>query len=157
MTQSAIKSMLISIRHTTQYHYDGPVQHAVQALRLTPPSGLSQQVRHWSIHIPGFEGASQFTDAFGNFVHLVTPPGPVTFVPYTHPGSLTIGARVGSTVFDSLIHPPMFGNGLIVSYRVKRFNRRAAATPRTPVPPAACNSADCRTGSTDRPATGRGR
>ncbi len=78
MTQSAIKSMLISIRHTTQYHYDGPVQHAVQALRLTPPSGLSQQVRHWSIHIPGFEGASQFTDAFGNVVHLVTPPGPVT-------------------------------------------------------------------------------
>ena len=72
------QSMLISIRHTTHYHYDGPVQHAVQALRLTPPSGLSQQVRQWSIHIPGFEGASRFTDAFGNVVHLVTPPGPVT-------------------------------------------------------------------------------
>ena len=78
MTHPAITSMLISIRHTTLYHYDGPVQHAVQALRLTPPSGISQQVRHWSIHIPGLEGASRFTDAFGNVVHLVTPPGPVT-------------------------------------------------------------------------------
>ena len=69
------RTMLISIRHTTQYHYDGPVQHAVQALRLTPPAGISQQVRDWSISIPGLEGACRFTDAFGNLVHLVTPPG----------------------------------------------------------------------------------
>ena len=72
------RPMLISIRHTTHYHYDGPVQHAVQALRLTPPAGISQQVRDWSISIPGLEGACRFTDAFGNLVHLVTPPGPVT-------------------------------------------------------------------------------
>jgi transglutaminase-like putative cysteine protease len=70
--------MLMSISHKTHYHYDGPVQHAVQALRLSPPNGMSQEVLDWSISIPGIDKAARFQDAFGNLVHLVTPPGPVT-------------------------------------------------------------------------------
>ncbi len=67
--------MLISIHHRTLYHYDRPFNHAIQTLRLTPPSGESQTIRSWKIKCPGIERAAEYQDAIGNVVHLVTPPG----------------------------------------------------------------------------------
>ena len=67
--------MLISIHHRTLYQYDRPFNHAIQALRLTPPSGESQTIRSWAITCPGIDRAAHYQDAFGNRVHLVTPPG----------------------------------------------------------------------------------
>ena len=67
--------MLISIHHRTLYHYDRPFNHAIQALRLTPPRGETQTIRSWNITCPGIERAIRYHDAFGNLVHLVTPPG----------------------------------------------------------------------------------
>ena len=67
--------MLISIHHRTSYRYDRPFNHAIQALRLTPPTGESQIIRSWTISCPGIERAAEYQDAFGNVVHLVTPPG----------------------------------------------------------------------------------
>lgn len=67
--------MLISIHHRTSYRYDRPFNHAIQALRLTPPTGESQIIRSWTITCPGIERAAEYQDAFGNVVHLVTPPG----------------------------------------------------------------------------------
>jgi hypothetical protein len=67
--------MLITIRHRTGYRYSRPFNHAVQSLRLRPPSGKSQRVLDWTIEIPGIETASRYIDAFGNAVDLVTPPG----------------------------------------------------------------------------------
>ena len=70
--------MLIAIQHRTDYHYERAFNHAVQSLRLTPPSGSSQRVIEWTIDVPGIEGASAYQDAWGNFVHLVTPRGDVS-------------------------------------------------------------------------------
>lgn len=63
--------MRIAISHTTSYQYAGRLEHAVQALRLTPPSGAGQAVRCWQILAPGIETAASYTDAFGNLVHVV--------------------------------------------------------------------------------------
>lgn len=70
--------MLIAIQHRTDYHYERAFNHAVQSLRLTPPSGSSQRVIEWNIEMPGIDGASAYQDAWGNLVHLVTPRGDVT-------------------------------------------------------------------------------
>ncbi len=67
--------MLISIHHRTSYRYDRPFNHAIQALRLTPPAGDSQAIHSWAITCPGIDRAAHYRDAFGNDVHLVTPPG----------------------------------------------------------------------------------
>ena len=65
--------MQITIHHKTFYDYEHPILHAVQALRLTPPSSAGQSVLSWSIKMSGIENAATYTDAFGNLVHLVTP------------------------------------------------------------------------------------
>jgi transglutaminase-like putative cysteine protease len=70
--------MLIAIKHRTDYHYERAFNHAVQSLRLTPPSGSSQRVIEWQIDIPGIKEASSYQDAWGNLVHLVTPRGDVS-------------------------------------------------------------------------------
>lgn len=67
--------MLISIAHVSKYSYEQPARHAVQALRLTPPSFASQRVLQWSISAPGIEHAASFRDGFGNVAHLVTSTG----------------------------------------------------------------------------------
>lgn len=69
--------MLIAIQHRTEYHYERAFNHAVQSLRLTPPSGSSQRVIDWQITMPGIAEASSYQDAWGNLVHLVTPRGEV--------------------------------------------------------------------------------
>jgi transglutaminase-like putative cysteine protease len=68
--------MRLAIRHHTLYRYATPFNHAVQSLRLTPPSGKSQSVLEWRIDIPGIDQAVHYNDALGNHVTLVTPPGP---------------------------------------------------------------------------------
>jgi transglutaminase-like putative cysteine protease len=68
--------MRLVIRHQTLYHYATPFNHAVQSLRLTPPSGRSQMVREWRIQSPGIADAVHYDDALGNRVTLVTPPSP---------------------------------------------------------------------------------
>jgi len=65
--------MQITIHHKTFYEYEHPILHAVQALRLTPPSSAGQSVLSWSVRMSGIENAATYTDAFGNLVHLVTP------------------------------------------------------------------------------------
>jgi len=68
--------MRIAITHTTTYHSDGAGR-AIQALRLTPPSGRSQTVVSWQIRVPGEGAPLRYTDAFGNEVELVASHGPV--------------------------------------------------------------------------------
>lgn len=72
--------MEISIEHRTDYVYDQPFAHAVQALRLTPPSGRGQTVLSWTVEAPGIASAPSYFDGFGNRVHLLTPPGSVETV-----------------------------------------------------------------------------
>jgi transglutaminase-like putative cysteine protease len=64
--------MLVSINHTTEYHYDTVGSFAVQRLRLTPQDSQAQRVLSWSIEAEGMEHAASYIDGFGNRVSLIT-------------------------------------------------------------------------------------
>lgn len=63
--------MRLTIRHTTQYRYEGAVGYAIQRLHLTPINTDMQRVISWKIEAPGIETGLMFQDGFGNIVHLV--------------------------------------------------------------------------------------
>ncbi|MCB8829105.1 transglutaminase family protein, partial [Escherichia coli] len=43
--------MLLTIKHTSRYQYDFPVQYAVQRLRLHPSSSPGQKVIDWTVTV----------------------------------------------------------------------------------------------------------
>jgi transglutaminase-like putative cysteine protease len=63
--------MLISIRHTSRYHYDGPILYAVQRLRLWPQSVAGQTVHSWDVKMEGVAPEVSYVDGFGNRTELV--------------------------------------------------------------------------------------
>lgn len=64
--------MRLKINHTTEYHYDDPVQYSLQRLRLTPKSQPGQIVREWKTTVQGARLEAGYTDHFGNHVDLVS-------------------------------------------------------------------------------------
>jgi transglutaminase-like putative cysteine protease len=73
--------MRLSVSHATHYAYGSRVDYSIQRLLLTPMSFAAQRVVSWQITAPGIEGALQYSDAFGNKVHLITSFKPEE--PYT--------------------------------------------------------------------------
>jgi transglutaminase-like putative cysteine protease len=67
-----VTAVLVSVRHSTHYSYEGTNCFAVQRLRLTPSDTRAQTVRSWSIEAEGIEHAAGYLDGFGNKVHLIT-------------------------------------------------------------------------------------
>ncbi|MGI9402818.1 MAG: transglutaminase family protein [Rhizobiaceae bacterium] len=63
--------MRIVINHRTTYSYDQPMRYGLQELRLTPRDTQRQKILEWKIDAPGMEQALEFSDAWGNTVHLV--------------------------------------------------------------------------------------
>lgn len=98
--------MRLAIRHQTLYHYATPFNHAVQSLRLTPPSGKSQNVLSWTITIPGIEHAVSYDDALGNCVTLVTPPGPMDHLAIIAEGVIETFDTAGVAGMTSEVAPP---------------------------------------------------
>lgn len=64
--------MYLKISHTTEYHYDQPVQYALQRLRLTPVNLPGQTVRNWKTLVDGAAIEVSYDDQFGNRTHLVS-------------------------------------------------------------------------------------
>ena len=64
--------MRLKISHTTEYHYDDPVQYSLQRLRLTPKSQPGQRVLAWATTVHGARLEAGYTDHFGNHVDLVS-------------------------------------------------------------------------------------
>lgn len=64
--------MRLKISHTTEYHYDDPVQYSLQRLRLTPKSQPGQIVHSWATTVHGARLEAGYTDHFGNHVDLVS-------------------------------------------------------------------------------------
>ncbi len=98
--------MKFFVEHRTDYVYDRPFEHAVQALRLTPPTGGGQIVHEWIIDAPGIDGAAAYVDGFGNLVHVVTPPGPVTAMTITARGLIETSDTGGVVGFVGEAAPP---------------------------------------------------
>lgn len=61
--------MLLNIEHRTHYKYSNPVDYTIQQLRLTPPEGYGQHVRHWEIRVNG--NLHRAVDTFGNVAHTL--------------------------------------------------------------------------------------
>jgi transglutaminase-like putative cysteine protease len=98
--------MDISVEHRTDYVYEHPFAHAVQALRLSPPSGAGQKVLDWKIDAPGIEAAPVYFDGFGNRVHLLTPPGRVETVSIIARGTVRTEDMNGVAGFTGETAPP---------------------------------------------------
>lgn len=63
--------MLLSIKHTSRYKYDGPILYAVQRLRLRPQSVAGQTVHSWDVNVEGAAPEVSYVDGFGNWTDLV--------------------------------------------------------------------------------------
>jgi len=98
--------MLIAIRHRTHYRYSRGFNHAVQSLRLRPPSGKSQRVIDWTIDIEGMDRAVHYVDAFGNSVDLVTPPGTSDHLDVLAHGVIETNDTAGVVGFTQEAVPP---------------------------------------------------
>ncbi|WKB52637.1 transglutaminase family protein [Eleftheria terrae] len=90
--------MLFQIHHATHYEYSAELQHAVQALCLTPSSGPQQTVLQWQVSGPGrlFES----TDGYGNRTHSCTLPARL------RKGTLRAGGTVQTHGVASFADPP---------------------------------------------------
>jgi transglutaminase-like putative cysteine protease len=97
--------MQTTIHHKTFYEYEHPILHAVQALRLTPPDSKGQKVHAWTLRMPGIEQAVTYTDAFGNLVHLVTPPSAVQHLEILAEGVVMTQDCAGVTGFTQEAAP----------------------------------------------------
>lgn len=61
--------MKLHIEHHTDYHYEHPLLHSVQHLRLTPQSGFGQQVSNWKLRVNG--QLTAYRDSYGNAAHTL--------------------------------------------------------------------------------------
>jgi len=68
--------MRISIRHTLSTTPPAGSPNAVLQLLLTPQSGPTQSVESWRVDVKEIGNAGQFTDAYGNGVHMVNQRQP---------------------------------------------------------------------------------
>ncbi|AHK45140.1 MULTISPECIES: transglutaminase family protein [Ensifer] len=87
--------MHLKISHTTEYHYDEPVQYALQRLRLTPITGVGQTVLGWQTLVDGAVMEVSYDDHFGNRVHLVSVDGDREAIRITASGEVHTEDRHG--------------------------------------------------------------
>lgn len=64
--------MQIRIRHETAYHYDRPIDYAVQLVRLTPLNHAGQRVLNWRVVDAGGRPLPATVDGYGNIVHMMS-------------------------------------------------------------------------------------
>lgn len=64
--------MRLRVSHHTAYHYDRPVNYAIQTLRLTPQPYDGLSVLRWSVTGETRRPLASFIDGFGNLVHCHT-------------------------------------------------------------------------------------
>ncbi|MDO9414924.1 transglutaminase family protein [Pararhizobium sp.] len=87
--------MRLKISHTTEYHYDEPVQYSLQRLRLTPLSQPGQRVLSWETKVEGATMEVGYIDHFGNRVDLVSTNGDQSSIKITASGDVETEDRAG--------------------------------------------------------------
>lgn len=93
--------MLLSLRHTTRYHFSHPVFSVVQYLRLSPRSDPSQSIRRWTVDAPGTLAPQ--TDAWGNLMHVQSLAGPVDTMTITVTGEVDTRDTLGVLPHDERV------------------------------------------------------
>jgi transglutaminase-like putative cysteine protease len=87
--------MRLSIRHTTHYHFDQPVAHGLQRLRLTPKSTHGQQVLEWRMDLTGATFEAEYDDQHHNRTTLVSLNPGVSDVTITCTGMVGTADNAG--------------------------------------------------------------
>jgi len=64
--------MRLKIRHATVYHYDQPIDYAIQVLRMTPNPHYGLRVLNWKVESDPPSALPETRDGFGNIVHCHT-------------------------------------------------------------------------------------
>lgn len=89
--------MRLRVEHRTEYHYDQPMRHVVQSLRLTPSEHDGQRVLNWQVTLD-CEGAHQgpgFRDGAGDWVQGWTVSGLIETVPVVIQGEVEVTDTAG--------------------------------------------------------------
>ena len=63
--------MLLSINHLTRYHFDEPVAHGLQRLRLTPKATSGQSILDWEMTLEGATVEAEYEDQNHNKTTLI--------------------------------------------------------------------------------------
>ena len=63
--------MLLSIDHQTRYHFDKPVAHGLQRLRLTPKATSGQSILDWEMTLAGATVEAEYEDQNHNRTTLI--------------------------------------------------------------------------------------
>lgn len=63
--------MRLAIRHTTTYHFEKPVVHAIQRLRLTPKSTQGQEIVAWEMAFENAAKQLEYEDQHRNTTTLI--------------------------------------------------------------------------------------
>lgn len=101
--------MLLSIHHTTRYHYAEPALRVTQALRLWPAPCEGQRIRDWRVEVDGHKLPTSTTDGFGNPVATHTADGAVPGVRIEVRGQVETKDRQGVLgAMDEWLPPGFF-------------------------------------------------
>ena len=91
--------MRLKVIHKTSYHYDEPVDYALQQLRLTPKNTLGQAIIHWQTDIEGGRREAVYTDHHNNHVELIS------LGPDARDILITSHGEVDITINDGIVGP----------------------------------------------------
>ena len=100
--------MLLSIHHTTHYHYSEAARRVTQALRLWPTPCIGQRVNQWQVEVDGRRLQATTTDGFGNPVATHTADGPLNDVRIVVRGRVETENRHGMLGEGAELLPPAF-------------------------------------------------
>src|ERR1019366_8052944 len=73
---AGVKSMLLEIRHLTQYRYDAPVRESVMELWVQPQKSASQRLISFELELDPAAQLFSYVDTFGNAVYHFDAPQP---------------------------------------------------------------------------------
>ena len=87
--------MDLTIKHTTRYTYDQPVNYALQRLHLRPVDNRMQRVKYWDITVEGGQIELTYDDHHGNRCDLVTVERGTTELAVTARGQVETADTAG--------------------------------------------------------------
>ncbi|MEO5772958.1 MAG: transglutaminase family protein [Sphingomicrobium sp.] len=87
--------MQLNVLHRTSYRFTRPLTNAIQLLRLTPTSCLTQTVLDWRIDVGCDARLRETHDGYGNCVHMLYVDDPVSELVITATGRVITENRAG--------------------------------------------------------------
>jgi transglutaminase-like putative cysteine protease len=87
--------MILTVSHTSRYHYDQPVRAVVQSHRLTPSRHDGQRVIDWAVEVTEGLPGGAYRDGAGDWVQGYTVPGPISAISVSVRGTVEVDDTTG--------------------------------------------------------------